>query len=424
MSRLPVSSRGTVSLLALSLVTVLAISLAGYITISARSLRLANRAQLNGLASNLAESGIEHALAAINDIVNNNGSWGAWGYTAVGGAALGVSDTITARTIPLASEEFGSSGATGTINIRVQGRYLGHWDFSRAYTTRDIVWYLGRWWQCSSAHGPVTISQSPGSTANWVSAPSPWNALVSYAVGDIVLRDHDNDGTATAYRCLSANINSAPPSANWISAGTPQEWASTAIYSVNSVVTYRGTVYRCIIPGMMQEPTNQSAWAGAPVIYAEGIVTPPAASLSGSGGAVRVQVRAELAPVPLFPNALGGVSAVSLASTGNVGAYIPEVVAAAATTWTNGASYAVGNIVVDNNGYWRCISPHTASSARRPPNTLFWSNSLLQDYSAVVSGPSVTVSNSTNIWGHVAAPTTSFATGTVVKSATSPASPN
>jgi hypothetical protein len=417
MSRLPSSARGTVSLLVLSLVTVLAIALAGYITVSGRSMRLANRVFLHGVASNLAESGVEQALWTLNEQ-----DWTSW--TAVGGGALASSDTVAVRTITFASTKYGSSGVVGSINLRIHGRNARPWLHSDTYTTAQVVWYLGRWWQCVTNHGPVSLTTFPSTTANWIPAPSAWNAAVTYSAGTSATNADIVVSGGTAYRCTAANTNSQPPSANWTSLGTPAAWSASAAYSVNAVVTYQGTVYRCRAANTGFVPTNPTYWVGAPAIHAEGVATPPGATAAGSGGAVRVQVRAELAPVPLFPNALGGVSVVSLASTGNVGAYIPAVVAAAATTWTNGASYAVGAIVVDNNGYWRCTSAHTANSTRRPPNASFWSNSLLQDYSAVVGAPSVTMSNSANIWGHVTAPTTSFATGAVVKSATSPASPN
>lgn len=412
-------SRGTVSLLVLSLVTVLAISLAGYITVSSRSMRLANRVFLNGLASNLAESGVEQALWTLNE-----SDWTSW--TAVGGGALASGDTVAVRTITFASTKYGSSGVVGSINIRIHGRNAKQWMHWESYTTGDIVWHLGRWWQCVSNHGPVTVTTFPSTTANWIPAPSAWNAAVTYSAGTSATNADIVISGGTAYRCTAANTNSQPPSANWTSLGTPVAWSATASYSVNAVVTYQGTVYRCRAANTGFVPTDTTYWVGAPAIHAEGVATPPGATLGGSSGAVRVQVRAELAPVPLFPNALGAGTEVLLSSTGNIGSYLPNVVSAAAATWTSGTSYTTGTLVVDNNAYYRSLSNHTANASNRPgAASSQWSNSLLQGSAAVLSAPSVRLTNSANVWGYVSAPSTSFASGAVVKHHSGlPASPN
>lgn len=409
-------SRGTVSLLVLSLVTVLAISLAGYITVSGRSMRLANRVFLNGLASNLAESGVEQALWTLN-----NANWTSW--TAVGGGALAASDTVAVRTITFAATKYGSSGVVGAINVRIHGRRAKQWVHWDTHTTGDMVWYLGRWWQCVSNHGPVTVTTFPSTTANWIPAPSAWSAAVTYSAGtsahtaDIVISG------GTAYRCTAANTNSPPPGTGWTSLGTPAVWSPTANYAPNAVVVYQGTVYRSRATNSGFVPTDTTYWVGAPAIHAEGVVTPPGATLAGSGGDVRVQVRAELAPVPLFPNALGGRSAVtgSSSSTGVVSSFIPN----AATTWSSTTTYVGGDLVIRNGIYYRCILGHTNF---QPPNTTYWTpgsaSTPLQGHAAVVAGAAVTLPAATSVWGHVASPSPSFGTSTVVKSATSSASPN
>ncbi|MDP2138297.1 MAG: hypothetical protein Q8J74_10630 [Candidatus Didemnitutus sp.] len=402
------------ALLTLCLVAVMAISLASYIALSARAMTQANRSFQSGLAAQQAESGIVQALWSLN-----NANWTNW--TAPGGGALTAADTSAVRTIAFASSKFGTSGVTASIKLRVNNRHAAEWNQWTAYTTANMVWYRGRWWQCVTAHGPVLLSATPNTSANWISAPGTWSALVSYSVGDIVISN------GLIYRCTAAHTNRAPPNASfWTNPGVaPTTWNAVTAYAVNAVVLHGGTLYRCRAAHTNQVPPNTSFWVSAPVIYSEGVSTPPA---NLGGGASRLQIRAELAPVSLVPNAIGANTSnspsVSFGSTGVVGSYVPAELAAAATVWSPSPSYAVGDLVLHNTGYYRCTTAHSSSSSRAPPTASFWSGSLLQGYSAVVAGSSVTISNATSIFGFVASPTTSFASSAVVKKASSPASPN
>jgi len=355
----PVS--GAVVLVALCFTAVLGIAVGTYLTLCSRAMSLSDRSFNSARSGGLAQLGVEQALYALN-----NNTWTSWTNTS--GGALAATDTVALRTMTVGSH---------SVYLRVSNRNATNWSSGEDnYDTADIVWYLGKWYQCVTAHG-VTTTVPIDSSANWASAPSRWNSLVSYSAGDIVIQG------GAVYRCSGAtHTNQQPPNATYWTSITANTWSLATSYSVDDVAWHGGTLYRCIADHTNQTPPNTAYWASVPVIYAEG-----AAVLTGTNTAnIETQLRAEIEPAPLFPNAVGATqstsSSVSLASaTGRVDSY----------NSLTGAYSSVGSA---------------------------------ENYSAVIGGPSVTISGATAVRGHIAAVSSSLGTTTTVKSASSPASPN
>jgi hypothetical protein len=390
---------GAVVLVALCFTAVLGIAIGTYLALCSRVMSLSDRTFHSANSGALAQLGVEQALYAIN-----NNTWTSWTNTS--GGALAATDTVALRTMTVGSH---------SVYIRFNNRNATNWSPGLAYTTADIVWYLGKWYQCTAAHsaatdwqaatnyniGEVVISngvayeciavhanQLPPNTSfwtpilsdnggNWASAPSRWNSLVSYSSGDIVIQ------SGVVYRCTgTTHTNQQPPNTTYWTSVTANTWSSATSYSVDDVAWHGGTLYRCIVAHSNQTPPNTAYWASAPVIYAEG-----AAGLSGTNTAnIETQLRAAIEPAPLFPNALGATQSSSSA-----------VSAASATSTIDSYNSLTG-------------SYSSVGSA--------------ENYSAVVAGPSVTMSGATTIRGFVAATTSTLATTTNVKSASSPSSPN
>lgn len=100
--------RGAVLIVALLIAAVIAISLTSYITLSRNSLKLASRTFYNSAAINLAETGVEEALWAFNQVTSGVALGTAWsGWTISGAAAkrtftdftLGDNVTVAVRVL-------------------------------------------------------------------------------------------------------------------------------------------------------------------------------------------------------------------------------------------------------------------------------------------------------------------------------------
>jgi hypothetical protein len=348
-----ISNRGSVVLVALSMVAVIAIGLATYLALAYRTLQLSNRSYQAGLTTQLAETGLERALQALNQ---NN--WTNWN--------VATDVPHATRTITFAADKFGPTRVATSINLRVNQRNAKIWRASDSYTTNDTVWYRGLWYRCIANHA----NRLPPDPAYWVSAPGIWDAAVTYSPGDIVVREN------LVYSCLAISTGDDPALAansSFWSQVTVLAWNAGTAYTVNTVVRRNGALYRCLTAHTNQSPPNATYWVGAPMIYAEGV----AALSDGTGVIVRTQLHAELSPVPLFPNAIAATNptspSVRLASTGQVGSYVPKP--SLAELWTSGTAYRIGDTVyyAANGQMYRCISNHTSNmSGNTPNNTSRW----------------------------------------------------
>ncbi len=342
------------------------------------------------------------------------------------------------------------------------------WRYSpaKSYQFNDVVYYNGGWWRCIDAHTANGWWQYPGNpwVTYWEDALTgsmwAWNSAYNYNVGDTAYY------SGSWYRCLKANSANAPsgssaywtntplnspnwdpgrqydlnevvsyngvwylsltassnygqaPSATigsfWIGANTSDtsyQWNAATSYSAGAYRCYGGVWYRAVAASTGKSPNDTGSWSpvGAPVIYSEATVTLP------NNPSIAVQLRATIAPVALFPNAIGASSTITI--TGNSTGKIDSFDGSVSTMNSNGTYGAYA--------YGQTSTPFSAS-----PD---WNKGYSARVAATgTTSPSITIGNLTTVQGYVSAPSsstppydplTSFGSSAVVQSATSAASP-
>ena len=290
------SQSGSVTLVALCCVAVLSIVLTGYLAVSNNAMQLSNRAYAKDVSRHLAEMGLERALRSIS-------------YNTFGGWTPDANPvTTTRRSFTITSAHYGSSGITGTVNLRFDHYNAKVWDAVTAFTTTSMVWYGGIWFQCINGN----TNHVPPSASYWVSAPQVWEADTTYNVNDISLVG------ANRYVCTTANSNHPPPNLTyWSAASAVAPWSAATAYVVDNVALSGGTAYRCIASNTNQAPPNATYWVCAPVVYSEGVAT----LNNNAASAIKTQLRATVVPVSLFPNALTATTDVMLSAGGTIDSY-------------------------------------------------------------------------------------------------------
>lgn len=182
------------------------------------------------------------------------------------------------------------------------------YDSAKIYVVGDVVSSSGTFYR-------RILAQGPWETANWKAAPDNWSPQANYRIGNFVLYG------GNAYRCLADNINQVPPASGantyWSAPVQVAPWNVATTYVVDDVVVSGGLAYRCIANHAGQVPPDTTAWLSAPVIYSEGIAQLPDGVIYDT----KTQLRAMLAPAPLFPNALGATTDIVMASTGSIDSY-------------------------------------------------------------------------------------------------------
>ncbi len=293
---------------------------------------------------------------------------------------------------------------------------------SISYNLGDVVYYAttGQWYRCILAH-TSTSSTTPDSSTYpyWSNAPlfnPDWGSNMQYSQYDTVRYN------GVWYLSLqNSNYGQNPSTASsayWIGANTSTasyQWNATTAYAVGNYKCYGGVWNKCLVANTGQSPNNTTYWTtawaqssgvttGAPVVYAEGTVT------FTDSPAIKTQLRATIAPAPLFPNAAAANTTISANSGGTVDSYDGSVY-----SMSTGGTYSVYT-------YNQNTSPFSGGS----PNL---------GYSAVLSagstsGTAITLS-STAVKGYLAAPSSSstpyaplYSSGGSVKGPSSPGSPN
>ena len=366
------------------LLAVLGIALAGYLAVSNQSMKFSNRSYAADVSRHLAAMGLEQALGSFTSNTFSGG-WTLSGNTA--------KKTLTTFSSPHVPTTYGNSGITPSVNIRVDNyrntvsNKAVAWSAFTTYAANDYVWYQGVWYLCKTA---PTVGSVP-SSANWTAAPAPWNGRANYQSDNIVIFGN------SAYRCAAANVNQTPPNGTYWTSQSPaaSTWSSATTYNINDVVFSGGVSYRCINSSTNNTPPNTTFWVSIPVIYSEGVAT-----LNDSAGTtIKTQLRAYVAPAPLFPNALAATTLVTLSSTGTVDSYNSPL-----ATWSAAQPYSSGDVVRIGTTYYRCTAPNT----NQTPPSASWTTTTPLGYSAVIAGGStsstaVTVVSAV-IGGYVAAP--------------------
>jgi hypothetical protein len=248
------------------------------------------------------------------------------------------------------------------------------WDTNVSYNPSDVVYRNGSWYRALKTNS----GQTPSSSSNvWSNAPlfSPqWSSGKQYNQYDTVVYN------GVWYLCLQNNIYNVNPthttaaSGKWVAAtnaGSTYTWSSSKNYLVDDPVAYNGAWYRCrktnnngISPNNAEYWT--SAWAnsfgvttGTPIIYVECVLT------LGDNTTSTTQLRSIIAPAPLFPNAVGASSTISI----NTGAFDSYDSKADVYNGSNNGSANIGTAAV------------------------------------IAAGTSLTITGSSSIKGYLAAPT-------------------
>jgi hypothetical protein len=258
------------------------------------------------------------------------------------------------------------------------------------YNLWDTVYYSGLWYRCIKAH---TSSGSiiPTNPTYWSNTPlfsNAWDSGRQYSRNDTV---RYNGVWYLSLQNSNTAQNPVTATTYWIGANTSNSsytWNATTSYSAGAYRCYGGVWYKCLTSHANKSPNDTTYWTaswansadittGASVAYAEASVSiannPPA----------KTQLRASLAPASLFPNAAGAATNLTITTgTGTVDSYDSDV-----------GAYGGSNIT----------------------------------YSAVLAaGSTLAINGTTAVKGYLAwpSPPSGISTGTTVKGATSPASPN
>lgn len=374
--RRPLSSlRGSVVLVALCFVAVIGIALAGYIAVASQAMNVSNRSFYTHTATQFAEMGLERALYALNE-----STWTATGWSDLTGGSVDAADIDAKFSETVANTKYGTSRVSGTIKARVYHRNVStssssvFWSSTNAYTTANMVYHRGVWFQCISA---VSAGGSAPQldTSKWTSVPSTWNPAATYtsysaSSGDFVIYG------SSAYRCIRTHSGQLPTNTNFWTSVSLANWVNSTTYTAGSLALYKGTVFRCLVAHSNQTPPNATYWAWPPVIYAEGTVTLPS-----STKVIRTQIRAEFNPAPLFPNAAAGSTAVTFSAASIVDSYDSNLMNST-DTWSSATAYVVGDVVRSGGIFYRCILANTNKTPAS--NASNWVQPA--GYAAIVAG--------------------------------------
>lgn len=246
------SARGTVILVALCFVAVMAIVLGSYIAVCSRAMQMSNRSFQAELSRQLAEAGIEEALRAFNK--NDWTDWTSSGMTVDWDTTTYAADKRAVATITYPSGKFGQ-GATAEVKIRVDNydaHVLGEsWSSSKTYRINDLVGYNGIWYR-SVRDNNTNQTPSTSDLTWWIQNPMPWKWRQSAPYSQYEVVNHEG----IWYRCISAHTSDASAftsdSSYWTAIPTMRTWSSGIDYEVHDVVAYTDsgtsgyTLYRCL----------------------------------------------------------------------------------------------------------------------------------------------------------------------------------
>lgn len=197
----PYRSRGTVTLVALCFVTIMGITLAGYIAVCSRAMNMSNRTFHGNLSKQLAEAGVDEALRAFN-----KNDWSDWSNGIA--ADWTVNGTTATCTMTFPEGKFGQ-GVTGSVRIRVDNfnaaQLNSAWNNTTSYRVNDLIGHDGIWYRCIKNHSNIT----PPNWNYWVpeSVPVIWNSTTTYAANDLIVHNE------RWYRCTTTSTNQ-PPATN------------------------------------------------------------------------------------------------------------------------------------------------------------------------------------------------------------------
>lgn len=268
-----------------------------------------------------------------------------------------------------------STGNTPTNTTYWENALSGsmhNWSTSLSYNLGDVVYHSGTssWYRCIRANSGQTPS---GSSAYWANTPlfsTDWESSKQYSQNDTVRYN------GVWYLSLqNSNVSQNPSTATsyWIGANTTNTsyvWSNATSYSAGAYRCYDGVWYRCTAvttANAGHTPNNTSYWTaawsnswgittGASVVYADATVN------IANSPTQKTQIRAPIAPAPLFPNAAGAATNLTITTgTGKVDSYDSQLGAYNAGTAGYSAVLAAGGTLAINGttavqGYLASIS--------------------------------------------------------------------
>lgn len=186
----PAARRGSVVLVALCLVTVLAVAVIGYFAVCLRTMELSNRSYCYTASEQLAEIGMEEALWSLDQALNTSGyAWSGWTLTTVGSVPTATKQ-LTGFTV--------NKGLSGTVNIKVE-----YYDTSTPFTRPPIITADGVTSlqdgsqvdkQLKAIVKPASLFRNALASTAGPDAPAP-----SYYSNSYVMFSNDNNVTIDSY---------------------------------------------------------------------------------------------------------------------------------------------------------------------------------------------------------------------------------
>jgi hypothetical protein len=343
-------------------------------------MELSNRGYAQTVSKNLAEVGLERALAAFN-----SNSFAGWTLPNATTATLSF-------TLPSARYGSPSRISTATVNLRVEHyrdiRKATIWTplvTPPGYSSGDFVWYQGVWYQRLAGSPGM---QTPADTSVWKAAPHNWDPHANYKIGNIALAG------GSAYRCIADNVSQTPPNATYWTAVGAAPWDPAISYNVDDIVFSGGLPYRCLTANSNQAPPNATYWLSEPVIYSEGVAVLP----DVGGTTLKTQIRATLAPAALFPNAAGAGTDIIMNSAGYVDSYnqvLGAYTVAPATTNRGASAIVAGDDTTVSNAvaignmriYGFVAATSNSTSPYAPRFTIGTSGFITGNLSATAASP-------------------------------------
>ena len=331
-ARHTLADRGAIILVALCFAAVLGISLASYLALSSQAMRLSNRSFQADLSRQLAEAGLEQALATLNA-----NDWTGWT----------ISGTTASRTVTFPANKYGALNITGSFKVRIDNYNAfspdSTWSSSATYSAGDVVGRSGTWY--TSLVNNNTNYQPPD-RRYWIEhgVGWRWNSNTAYRVEDLVNRN------GNWYRCTTAHTNQPPPSGGSSNAWwtyIPYLTADPTLYWVNeSVVNWYGTWYRW-----------NGSWDSSPPLlwrWRHSYSYQPDDQVCYSN----LWYRCTTAHSSSWSTRPGASSNWALVSD--------------QWTWSSSSAYNPGDVVFRSGSWYRCLVSH---SNQAPPNATYWSNS-------------------------------------------------
>jgi hypothetical protein len=265
------------------------------------------------------------------------------------------------------------------------------------YNLWDTVYYNGQWYRCIRAHTSGSIT--PTNTSYWSNSPlfsTAWDSGKQYSQNDTIRYN------GIWYLSLQNNNvaqNPATATSYWIGTNTSNAsytWNSVTNYSPGAYRCYGGVWYKCLLSHTNKSPNDATFWTaswansagvttGTPVVYAEASV-----SIANSP-TLRTQLRAPIAPAPLFPNAAGATTNLTISTGGGtVDSYDSSVAGYSSGTAGSSAVLAAGSTLTIGGatavkGYLAWPAPPSGISSGTTLNGISYGS----DKSRISRSPSV-----------------------------------